>query len=60
MPVIKHYSAQGKIAEVRGTLFFLVATCSHDHQIGSSGSVEEVYKSTCEVIKEVLSGKYIK
>jgi len=43
MPVIKHYSAHGKVAEV-----------------GSSGSVEEVYKSTCEVIKDVLSGKYIK
>jgi len=43
MPVIEHYSAQGKVAEV-----------------GSSGSVEEVYKSTCEVIKDVLSGKYIK
>jgi len=43
MPVIEHYSAQGKVAEV-----------------GSSGSVEEVYKSTCEVIKDVFSGKYIK
>jgi UMP-CMP kinase len=43
MPVIKHYSAQGKVAEV-----------------DSSGSVEEVYKTTCEIIKDVLSGKYIK
>jgi len=43
MPVIEHYSAQGKVAEV-----------------GSSGSVEEVYKSTCEVIKDVFSGRYIK
>jgi len=43
MPVINHYSAQSKVAEV-----------------GSSESVEEVYKTTCEVIKDVLSGKYIK
>lgn len=42
MPVIKHYSAQGKVAEV-----------------DSSGSVEKVYESTCVVIKDVLSGKYI-
>ena len=60
MPVIKHYSAQGKVAEVRGTFFFFVATCSHDHQVDSSGSVEEVYKTTCEVIKDILSRKYIK
>ena len=26
MPVIKHYSAQGKVAEVRGTSFFFVGT----------------------------------
>jgi len=43
MPVIKHYSAQDKIAEV-----------------DSSGSVEVVHESTCVVIKDVLSGKYIK
>jgi len=43
MPVIKHYSAQDKVAEV-----------------DSSGSVEVVYESTCVVIKDVLSGKYIK
>ena len=60
MPVIMYYSAQGKVAEVCGIFFFFVATFSHDHQVGSSGSVEEVYKSTCEVIKDVLSGKYIK
>jgi len=43
MPVIEHYSAQDKVAEV-----------------DSSGSVEVVYESTCVVIKDVLSGKYIK
>lgn len=59
MPVIKHYSAQGKVAEV-GDILSFVATFSHDQQVGSSGSVEEVYRSTCEVIQDVLSGKYIK
>jgi len=42
MPVIEHYSAKKKVAEV-----------------DSSGSVEVVYKSTCAVINNLLSGKYI-
>jgi len=43
MPVIEHYFAQGKVAE-----------------IDSSGSVEDVYKSTSVVIKDVLKSKYLK
>ena len=58
MPVIEHYSAQGKVAEVCIHSFF-VTTCSYDHQVDSSGPVEVVYKSTCDVVKDVLSGKYI-
>ncbi|KAF8803599.1 UMP-CMP kinase [Phlegmacium glaucopus] len=42
MPVIEHYSAQGKVAEVN-----------------SSGLVEAVYESTCAVVNDLLSGKYI-
>lgn len=55
MPVIKYFTALGKVAEVCVSQFSKTFNVNR-FQIDSSGSIEEVYEKTKSIISDLFQG----